>query len=516
MATAGSAAPASATPEGSATAGRADLRLVVRAFVGGLGAVYLAAFASLWLQIDGLFGSRGVAPATLLLERIRDGRDGAAWLERPTLLWLGAGDGSLHALCAAGVALALAAIAGLAPRLALAGLWALYLSLVSVGGIFLAYQWDALLLETGLLAVLVAPAGLRPFRGAWRAPHPLAIWLARLLLLKLMFLSGAVKILSGDPTWRGLSALSYHFETQPLPTWSSWLAHQAPAALLHAGTLATLAIELALPVVALAGRRGRLAACAGFAVLQLAIAATGNYGFFNALTLVLCVAMLDDRALARLLPARLRPSPAPPLPAPPGRTSAQLRRAAFAAAALALLALSLLASLDRLGLRVRRPDALRALERRLSPFYVANPYGLFAVMTTERPEIEILGSDDGRSWRPYVFRYKPGPPERAPRFAPLHMPRLDWQMWFAALDRCEQSPWLVGLFTRLLEGEPAVGALLAEDPFPARPPRFLRADLWLYRFAPPGDPGWWRREPQGGFCPPLELRDGRLARAPVG
>jgi hypothetical protein len=334
--------------------------------------------------------------------------------------------------------------------------------------------------------------------------------LPRCLLAKLMFMSGAVKLLSGDPSWRGLTALAYHFETQPIPTWSSWLAHQLPDAALRAATFASLASELALPVCIFAGRRARLVACAGLAGFQVVIAATGNYGFFNALALVLCATLLDDRALARLLPARLRPAPAPDL-APAQGPWALLRSAAFALTAGALLAFSLYTAAWRLGFPVPRPRALEMLQRRLAPFFVSNPYGLFAVMTTERPEVEILGSVDGSTWLPYVFRYKPGPLSRAPRFAPLHLPRLDWQMWFAALDRCQASPWLAGLFQRLLEGEPAVLGLLAEDPFPGRPPRFVRADLWRYRFAGPGEREWWRREPLGSFCPAVELREGRLA-----
>ncbi len=444
---------------------------------------------------------------------MREWRGDAAWLERPTLFWLGAGDAALHALCAGGVALAIAVLLGVAPRYALAGLFALYLSLVSAGGIFLAYQWDTLLLETGVVAVLVAPGGLFPYRRASAPPHPLALWLPRCLLAKLVFMSGAVKLLSGDPSWRDLGALSYHFETQPIPTWSSWLAHQLPGAWLRGATLASLAIELALPVGIFAGRRGRLVACAGIAGFQALIAATGNYGFFNALSLVLCTTLLDDRALARLLPARLRPDPAPtPAAAQPRDARARLRRAAFALAAGALLGLSHLTVAGRLGVVVPRPRALQALQARLAPFFVANAYGLFAVMTTERREVEILGSDDGSTWRPYVFRYKPGPLARAPRFAPLHLPRLDWQMWFAALDRCQASPWLAGLFVRLLEGEPVVLGLLAESPFPGSPPRFVRADLWRYRFAPAGDPEWWKREPLGPFCPAVELREGGLAR----
>ena len=466
------------------------------------------------MQLDGLLGSHGIAPAGRLLEQVREWLGGPGWLELPTLLWLGSGDAALRGLCAAGVALSLLLLAGASPRLALAGLWASYLSFVSVGGIFLAYQWDVLLLETLLVAVWVAPPGWLPFRRPWRAPHPLAIWLPRCLLFKLMLLSGLVKLLSGDPTWRGLTALSFHFETQPIPTATSWLAHATPQPLLRIATLGSLAVELLLPPLVFAGRRARQVACAGFVGMQLAIAATGNYGFFNLLTLALCTTLLDDRALARMLPRRVLVLAAAPAGEPPAQRLPRLRRAAFAVGAVGLLLLSLLSAADRLGVAPSRPAALQALERRIAPFHLASPYGLFAVMTTERDEVEILGSDDGESWRPYVFRWKPGPLERAPSFAPLHMPRLDWQLWFAALARCEQSPWLGGLFARLLENEPAVLALLAENPFPDAPPRLVRAELWRYRFTAPGERGWWKRERRGPFCPAFGLRDGRLVVAP--
>jgi hypothetical protein len=337
-----------------------------------------------------------------------------------------------------------------------------------------------------------------------------------------MFMSGAAKLLSGDPTWRDLTALAHHYETQPLPAWSSWLAHSLPMPVQRLSTLAALAIEIALPWLVFAGRRGRLLACAGFAALQLCIAATGSYGYFNLLALVLCVTLLDDRALARLVPARLveRLARTPEAPAAASRAWARVRTAAATAASAALLAFGACAGLERFGLAASEPDALASrrgalasLRGALAPFHLASGYGLFAVMTTERRELELLGSDDQREWRPYVFRWKPGPPERAPRFAPLHMPRLDWQMWFAALGRCSESRWLEGLFVRLLEGEPAVLALFAGNPFPERPPRYLRTDAYRYEFTRAGEPGWWRRTPLGPFCPVVALDAGRLVRA---
>ncbi len=491
-------------------------RLTRRLFLVLLAAVYATAFASLWLQVEGLIGSRGIAPAAELLARAREQLGGGAFARVPTLLWLGSSDAALHGLCAAGVAAALLLALGVAPRLALAALWALYLSCVSVGGPFLSYQWDALLLETGALAVLLAPGGLAPRRAAEGAPSAIALWLLRLLLFKLMLLSGVVKWISEDATWRGLTALHFHYWTQPLPAWTSWYAHQLPGVLHSAGALATLAIEIALPFAIFLRRGGRVVAFAGFALLQVAIGLTGNYGFFNALTLALCALLLDDAVLRRVLPARLcaRLAPEPP-PTAASPRGGWLPRVALAGVAVALVALSASRALESVGAPLPRPAWFRAAERGLAPFRSINAYGLFAVMTTERNEIELQGSDDGRSWKSYGFRWKPGPPERAPRFVQPHMPRLDWQLWFAALRGCPRAPWLPGFFERVLQGEPGVLALMGENPFPEAPPRQLRTRLHAYRFAPGGSEGlWWQRTLRGGFCPKVTLEGGRLV--PVG
>jgi hypothetical protein len=494
----------------AAVAPRASGDVLVRALVlRALGLVLAIAFASLWVQVDGLFGGAGIAPVADLLAGARKTLGGASPLRVPTLLWIDAGDAALHVLCAIGTVLGLALAAGRAPRASLAGAWLAYLSFASVGAPFLGYQWDALLLETALCAIVLASPDARCARAG--------LWLLRALLVKLMLLSGLVKLLSGDPTWRGLDALAFHYWTQPLPAWTSAFAASLPPFVQRASTAATLAVELLAPFGIFGPRRVRLASAAALAALQVLIAATGSYGFFNLLTLVLCVTPLGDGEIARALPARLRrvlERPAPPRAAgaapPRSRRAAQAATLAFAGA---LLALSVLVAARRVLPPGSFPDAADELLAAAAPLRSVNAYGLFAVMTTERPEIELEGSRDGAHWEPYVFRWKLGPVERRPAFATPHMPRLDWQMWFAALGRCENEVWLHGFVRRLLERSPAVSDLLAHDPFRGAPPRYVRATLWRYRFAPAGDPPWWTRDRVGPYCPTLTLQGGRLALA---
>ncbi len=458
-----------------------------------MGAIHLVAFVSLGVQVEGLVGSQGILPAAETLELVRAQTGAERYWLLPSLFWLGAGDAALRGVCGAGAALGALLAVGFAPLPILLTLWALYLSLTTVGEVFLGYQWDGLLLETTLLAVFLAPLGWRPRP---REPAPPALWLLRFLLFRLMLASGLAKLASGDPTWRSLTALTFHYETQPLPTWLGWYAHQQPLWIHELSCALMFGGEILVPLLVLGPRRSRLLAFAPLVGLQLLIAATGNYTFFNLLAVALCLLLLDDGVFRW---------PAGP-PSPPAQP--WLARTRLVGA----IALFLLALVPFVGsfVRVPWPGPLLALYRAVAPFRSINPYGLFAVMTTERPEILVEGSRDAATWRAYAFRFKPGDPKRAPAFVAPHQPRLDWQMWFAALrGRCEAVPWFLRFAERLKAGSPAVLALLEGNPFPEGPPAHVRARLQDYRFTSWQERSrtgaYWRVQDKGLFCPDLPV-----------
>jgi len=474
-----------------------------------LGVVYLVAFASLLVQLRGLVGEHGLMPVNEFLARAQDTYGDGAWRLLPTLLWLDSTDRGLLIVSAGGMALAALLILDIVPLIVLPALWLLYLSLAVGGQDFLSFQWDGLLLETGLLAALWAPAGWFPsLRLEVRQPSPVVQWLLWLLLFKLMFLSGATKLLSGDPTWRNLTALDVYFETQPLPPWTAWFVHQLSTPVHAVATALVFVVEMGLPLVVFVPARFRWVRLAGAALIigfQLTIAATGNYGFFNLLTILLCVPLLDDRLLRPVVRLRLT-APQPESP---------FRRTVVGVAVAVILCLSALSFVRELvyTLPGAGPGAMPLWSEQLlgafAPFRSVNGYGLFRVMTTERPEIIVEGSADGTVWKPYEFRWKPGDPERRPRFVAPYQPRLDWQMWFAALDPIGNRALLEGLVQRLLDGSPDVLGLLGSNPFPDRPPKFLRLMYFRYFFSSPetraATGAWWSREPRGSLTKPVSL-----------
>jgi predicted DCC family thiol-disulfide oxidoreductase YuxK/uncharacterized membrane protein YphA (DoxX/SURF4 family) len=494
-----------------------------------LGVVALAAFVSFGRQADGLIGPRGIDPASEFLERMHLIARQRGWSESalhhavPTLQWL-APTASVTSLVIVGVLASIALILDLVPALAVAVIWACYLSLATLGSVFMHYQWDALLLETCVVALFLAPWRIRPRIVTDRPPTAAGLWLVRLLVFKLMFLSGIVKRVSGDPTWKSLTALQYHYWTQPLPLWTSWYANRLPASAQAACTWMVLAIELYVPLLIFIPRTPRYVAFAAFLLLQVAIATTGNYGFFNALTVVLAIVLLDDSVLARAMPRSVRLSPTHDAPRSSPRTRSGDARGILASVSLTLAAATIATlSASRIAgtidPSIEAPAPVAALSEWMAPFDSMNSYGLFAVMTTERREIEVEGSVDGVSWRPYLFRWKPSPDVTAsPRFDFMDMPRLDWQMWFASLSgRCDRAPWYLAFLRRLLEGSPEVLALLAGNPFPEGPPRFIRSRQFDARFTTAEEHAatgaWWKRSEIGTFCPAVTLKDGRLSAA---
>jgi hypothetical protein len=486
-----------------------------------LGVVYLIAFVSLWVQIDGLIGERGILPAGEFLSAAeqhfaqQDHPASPVW-NVPTLGWISASDTSLHLLCAAGTLLSLGLVAGLLPMPTLVVLWLLYLSLFHVGQVFLSFQWDILLLETGFVAMFVAPVVVRS--KFFADPHPprLAIWLMWWLLFRLMFESGAVKltwnnwyvIADGTPianTWESLTALDFHYWTQPLPIWTSWYAAKLPEWFQKLSVVFVLFVELVLPWFIFGPRLLRYFACGGITLLMVLIAVTGNYNFFNLLTVVLALMLLDDKAWPQSLQRRIQATDVPRFVTPPRWRSVLL--VPFAVLAFVHGA----AQVKEAAVPGERPQAFLESRIGISQFCLVNGYGLFRQMTETRPEIVIEGSTDGVGWKPYEFRWKPGDLARPPRFCSPHQPRLDWQMWFEAL-RLEQvhddtrtidprymSAWFQSFLMRLLKDESTVVGLLDTNPFPDVPPKFIRIILYQYRLTDGEERrttgNWWRREP---------------------
>jgi predicted DCC family thiol-disulfide oxidoreductase YuxK len=469
-----------------------------------IGAVFLSAFVSLWLQIDGLSGSQGILPVAGQLEAVTAhfaaaGQSAQAYAQFPSLLWFGASDTMLHVWLAVGAVAALLLVLGLWPAVAALAAWAIYLSFAATLPVFLNFQWDALLLEAGFLLVFFVP-WTRSLRLGSAAPARLARLLAWWLLFRLMFESGVVKLHgfdeTGRNTWLDGTALDFHYFTQPIPVWLSWWMAQLPSWFHRLSLWGVFFIELVLPFFIFGPRRLRMTAFWGFSFLMILIMATGHYGFFNLLTLALCVTLIDDAswpaALRRILERRQ----------PTGVLHRPERLKRKILPWIAALLVSLTTAQLLIVLRWVSPATVGPVLGPFAPFRSANSYGLFSVMTTERPEITIEASADGINWEPYRFRWKMEQNDTSMPFALPHMPRLDWQMWFAALEfrSSGQVPaWIMPLLGRLQERSPAVLGLLAPGGATETVPAFFRVRLDDFAFADPAarraDGRYWQVTP---------------------
>ena len=503
-----------------------------RWFLRALGLIYLIAFVSLWVQVDGLIGSNGMSPVSQFLPAVRQQLGPNAYSLLPTLCWFNSSNAFLHFLCGGGVILSLLLIFGIAPALSLVALFVFYLSLTIAGQVFFNFQWDVLLLESGFLSIFLAPWRLWPRELMWWSrssslatattsalPSPVSragLFLLKFLLFKLMLMSGVVKLTSGDDSWgwvnhslhwSALTALDYHYWSQPLPTVFGWWADKSPEWFKHFSVAFCLAVEIIAPFFIWAPRRPRLIAAGLMIFLQIAIALTGNYCFFNLLTLALCLLLIDDSAVASFC----RRAPRHQVPSTMIQRRGYIGLSSFAAIGVIIVTFPINAWLifSAFKPQSRPPGWLANFYEQLETFRIVNGYGLFRVMTKDRCEIVIEGSADGVEWLPYEFKWKPGDIKRAPGWCAPHQPRLDWQMWFAALETPEQNPWLGGLIVRLLQGSRDVTGLLAHNPFPNQPPRYIRAMFYRYRFTSPTElqqtGAWWKRQELREYLPTVSL-----------
>jgi len=474
-----------------------------------LGFVYLSAFLSLALEVRPLLGHDGLVPADLCLERLAQSA-GSRWAgpwRHPTLFWIASSDGALVGLAWLGTALSLVVACGFANAILLAALWAVYLSFVKVGPGFLDYGFDLLLAETGFLAIFLCPLlDARPFP---RLPPPAPVlWLLRWLLLRLLLGAGLIK-LRRDPCWRDLSCLDTYFETQPLPNPLSAAFHFLPSWVHRPGVLFSHFVELVASWLVLAPRTLRRAAGAIQLLFQVLLILSGSLGFLNWLTAVPILACFDDALLARILPRRLV------LRAERAAAEARACRGQTIAVSL-LVALVLVLGLAPVRNLLSPGQRMNASFDRLA---LVNSYGAFAKVARERAEIVFEGTDEveigaDTAWREYALPCKPGDVRRRPCWIAPLWPRLDLRFWYAAKSEPGQHLWTLHFAWKLLHGDRGTLELLAGDPFPEQPPRYVRARLYRYSFAPRGNPTGvvWRRELLREWLPPVALDDARLRR----
>ncbi len=466
--------------------------LLTRFFLIFLGCIYFGAFASFAVQAQGLIGSDGILPLSPYLDRLNEHFGNDAILKAPMIFWINASNPMIQFTCIAGCLFSLLVIFNRFTWPSLLLLYVLYLSLYYAGQIFMSYQWDILLLEVGFLAIFIGQ-GSR-----------IVVWLYRWLMFRFMLLGGLVKLLSHDPTWDNLTALTYHFETQPLPSPLAWYAHQLPEIILMVAVAITLIVEIVLPFLIFAPRRIRFIAAGCFILLQIAIILTGNYNFFNLLPLALCLLLFDDAALKTLMPGRV---------AAYFSNNNVIKESRVKFMALILLAVVLVySSVDNLNyyLSGDRNKKLSLLSQSLTPLIIVNNYGPFAVMTTTRNEIIVEGSADGINWREYKFNHKPDDLDKLLIWIIPHQPRLDWQMWFAALSSVESQIWFRRFLYLLLYNEPRVTDLLKENPFEQSAPKYVRASFFKYNFTNQAQRtntgNIWVREYLRPYHPPFRLK----------
>jgi lipase maturation factor 1 len=465
-----------------------NYRLVSALFLRLLGVIYLIAFFSIATQILGLAGSQGILPFAQKLASV-NAPGVSDYLRLPTLFWLNSSDAALSGAAWSGCAAAVLIILGRRQRAALVVAYVLYLSIYHACQPFMNFQWDGLLLESGFLAIFLTPRSR------------VLVLLFRWLLFRLRFMSGLSKLTSGDPTWSGLTALNYYFQVQPLPTPLAWYANQLPEWLLKTGTAGTLFVELVVPFMMFLPRRWRFAAAWLTILWQVLIILTSNHNWINFLTIALCLFLFDDQALEKKTPSWLKAKLATER-IPSGSAPAAIRVATGALAATILLA-----SAGHFWELIKMQPVTGPMGKVLDyaeAYRVVSSYHVFPTMKTQRIELELVGSIDGKDWRRYEFKYKPGDLTRRPPVVIPFQPRLDWQMWFVTLGPVH-LPWFYEFLQGLLRNSPPVTALLKNNPFPDQAPRYIRVYAYRYEFTDTEERArtgqWWKRQSLGSFSP---------------
>ena len=529
-------------------------RLIPRwIFLRALALIYFSAFYSLLCQVKGLIGPEGIMPARDYLSVVAEQMGLSRYWYAPSLYWFSSSDSALMTITWIGIAASVLAFLNLWPRLNFFICWICFLSFIAASSVFSSYQSDGMLLEAGFIALFFAPRGLLPGWGADDPPSRASQFLLQWEWFRIYFESGLVKLLSGDVQWRNFTAMDEYYQNGPLPTWIGWHAEHLPHWFHAATVVSTLALELALVFLMFFSRRARLVLFFIVTPWEIGVILTANYTFLNYLVLALGFLLLDDKFLLRFVPLKVGPlkiwpSEIAQQPAPEqierefeeqplsilavgeaSVTTADLEprevrsaserwrdRIGFykwvAGLVVSVFMLSWIfyaTTAEMIGLPLHEIPLPVAPIAALDPFRIANQYGLFAVMTRGRYEIEFQGSDDGENWIAYPFRNKPQAINEAPRIYAPYQPRFDWNLWFASLGGWRENQLVPLTEERLLVSSPDVLALFKGNPFPQAPPRYVRAVLWQYWFTTTDEKrrtgNWWRREYLGLYAPELML-----------
>ena len=516
--------------------GAAD-RLIPRwIFLRALGLIYFSAFFSLVFQIRGLIGTQGILPCNEYLEAVARQFGVARFWFAPTLLWFSTGPHMLGAICWVGMIASLLAVLNVWPRATLFICLVCFLSFVSAAQDFSGYQSDGMLLEAGFISLFFAPRGFLPGLGRAHPPSRASLFLLQWEWFRIYFESGMVKLASGDSEWRNFTAMDEYYQNGPLPTWIGWYVQHLPHWFHAFATGATLGLELGLVFMLFLPRRWRIACFFIVTAWQVPVILTANYTFLNYLVLVLGFLLLDDRFLLRIMPGRWRAYITPtPIPIPPPGVPAEknvesqdsdsslaprkslrpLQALRLSLTSVILIWIFYATTVQMIWIISPRLPLPTSPIAALDPFRIANRYGLFAMMTRGRWEIEFQGSNDGQTWVAYPFRYKPQDPSQRPGIYAPYQPRFDWNLWFASLGSWRENMIVPSTEERLLAGSPDVLALFAGNPFPQAPPQQVRAVLWQYWFTTLEEKRatgmWWKRKLIGLYAPVLErLPDGKL------
>jgi len=494
-------------------------------FLRAIGLIYYSAFFSLTFQIRGLIGPRGILPAGEYLQALAERFGHAGYWYAPTVLWISSSSHMLTGICWAGMLASLLLVLNLWPRGMLAVCFVCFLSFVSGAQDFSGYQSDGMLLEAGFISLFLAPAGFRPGWGEESKPSRASLFLLVWECFRIYFESGIAKIMGGDPQWRNFTALDEYYQNGPLPTWIGWYMQHFPHWFHAATAFGTLALELGLAWMIFLPRRLRILCFLIITPWQIGIILSANYTFLNYLVLALGFLLLDDQFFLPYFPGFLKKSylatkEAKPLAAP--AIENKLRKTfgvQLSALKLGVTAVMLTwifyATLAQMVWMVKPWPRWTTPVSALEPFRIANRYGLFAVMTRGRYEIEFQGSDDGQTWFIYPFRFKPQDPAKPPGVYAPYQPRFDWNLWFASLSSWRQEPIVVRTEQSLLRGDSDVLLLFSGNPFSHAPPRQVRCVIWQYWFTTPDEKRaqgmWWRRQQLGLYAPTLERQpDGRI------